>query len=45
MKGKEIRKEKKKDKDGGRNVKVKSDYQNEKSSKQDFTINPKQKKA
>lgn len=43
MKGKEIRKEKKKDKDG-RSVKVKSDYQNEKASKQDLTINPKPKK-
>lgn len=44
MKGKEIRKEKKKDKDSGKGVKVKSDYQNEKNSKQDFTINPKPKK-
>lgn len=45
MKGKEIRKEKKKDKDDGRSAKVKSDYQNEKASKQDLTINPKPKKT
>lgn len=45
MKGKETRKEKKKEKSDNKGIKAKSDYQNEKASKQDMTINVKPKKS
>lgn len=43
MKGKETRKEKKKEKSDGKGIKVKSDYQKANASKQDLTINSKSK--
>lgn len=44
MKGKETKKEKKKEKNDGQSVKIKSNYQNEKTSKQELAINIKPKK-
>lgn len=40
MKGKEIKKEKKKEKNGNDKLKSMSNYQKEKTGKQEFSINP-----
>lgn len=44
MKGKEVRKEKKKEKADPKAIKVKSSYQKENGSKQDYSVNPSPKK-